>query len=100
MQRPRRANSTHCRWSVSRLPSTKAPEWQYYGVNSSDYKDASILMGYNGATPVRLTLQDVTLSGPNNAAADVFHKNACQLALYGNNVGAAGGALVIETTPF
>ena len=57
-------------------------------------------MGYNGETPVQLTLKDVTLAGPNNAPADVFKKNACNLVLDGTNVGAAGGALEIETTPF
>jgi hypothetical protein len=93
-------------WSENRLEhvvvknASKAPEWQYFGANNSDYQLASILMGYNGATPVQLTLKDVTMAGPNNAPADVFKKNACNLVLEGTNVGAAGGALEIETTPF
>lgn len=93
-------------WSENRLEhvevrnASKAPDWQFFGSNSGDYKLASILMGYNGATPVQLTLKDVKLAGPNNAPADVFKKDACNLVLEGTNVGAAGGALVIETTPF
>lgn len=93
-------------WSENRLEhvevknASKAPDWQFFGTNDSTYKLASILMGYNGATPVKLTLKDVALAGPNNAPADVFKKNACDLVLEGTNVGAAGGALVIETTPY
>lgn len=93
-------------WSENRLEhvvvknASKAPEWQYFGSNDNTYKIASVLMGYNGATPVQLTLKDVTFAGPNNAPADVFKKNACNLVLEGANVGAAGGALVVETTPY
>jgi hypothetical protein len=93
-------------WAENRLENveiknaSQAPEWSYYGVNDNAYKIASVLMGYNGATPVQLTLKDVTFGAPNNAPADVFKKNACNLVLEGTNVGAAGGALVIETTPF
>jgi hypothetical protein len=93
-------------WSENRLEhveiknASKAPEWQFFGTNDSDYEIGSVLMGYNGATPVQLTLKDVTFAGPNNAPADVFKKSACNLVLEGTNVGAAGGALAIETTPY
>jgi hypothetical protein len=93
-------------WAENRLEhveiknASKAPEWQYYGSNDNSYQLASILMGYNGATPVTLTVKDVTFAGPNNAPADLFKKNACVLALEGTNVGAAGGALEVETTPY
>jgi hypothetical protein len=69
-------------WTENRLENVEiknaadAPEFQYYGTGAVSGKTA-ILMGYNGATPVHLTINNVSISGPNNAPYDVTKKPAC-----------------------
>lgn len=89
-------------WSENRLENVKiknasdAPEFQYYGTGADSGKTA-VLMGYNGAIPVHLTVKNTTFAGPNNAAYDVTKKPACDLVLEGTNVGTgAASALAIQ----
>jgi hypothetical protein len=89
-------------WTENRLEyvtiknASDAPEFQYYGTGAN-HGTTAVLMGYNGAMPVKLTMKNVTFSGPNNAAFDLTKKPACVLSLEGTNAGTgAAGAVAVQ----
>lgn len=89
-------------WTENRLEhvtiknASDAPEFQYYGTGAN-HGTTAVLMGYNGAIPVKLTMRNVTFAGPNNAAFDLTKKPACVLTLEGTNAGTgATGAVAVQ----
>jgi hypothetical protein len=90
-------------WSENRLEHVEvrgafvAPKWGYYGTGNTSTRKAGILLGYNVATPVQLSLKNFTVIGPNNAPADVAVKRAAVLHLGDGVVGTGdGGKLVLQ----
>jgi len=78
--------------------ATSAPSWGFYGTGSGAVRKAGLLLGYNFATAVQLTVKDFSITGPNNAPADVAVKSGTALVQEGAISGTAeGGALDIES---
>lgn len=91
-------------WADNRLEhveiynATKAPSWGFYATGNASVRKAGLLLGYNFATAVQVTVKDFTIAGPNNAPADIAVKSGTSLVQEGAVTGTAeGGSLNIES---
>lgn len=90
-------------WAENRLEhvevrnASSAPSWGYYGTGNPATPKAGILLGYNQAAIVSVTLKDFVMTGPNNAPTDVAVKGGTMLNQEGVIAGTgAGGVLTVQ----